>query len=253
MKIQYCSDLHLEFPENKNFLEQHPIVPVGEILILAGDIVPFAVMCRYNDFFDELSANFEMVYWIPGNHEYYHFDIARKPNPLYESVRSNVILFNNQTVTYKNIELIFTTLWSYISPANQWQVQQNVNDFHLIKMNGSKFTTHQFNQLHQTGFEFLQQAVKQNSGMQKIIVSHHVPTLMHYPAQYKGSEINEAFAVELFRLLKRVMAAIGFTGTITVIPPILKLAAPSCLQTSWVMYKTTNTNYLIHQLLLKYE
>jgi DNA repair exonuclease SbcCD nuclease subunit len=202
VKIQYCSDLHIEFPENKNFLDQHPIVPVGEILILAGDIVPFAVVGRYNEFFDELSANFEMVYWIPGNHEYYHFDIAGKSNPLYESIRSNVILLNNQTVTYKNAEMIFTTLWSYISPANQWQVQQNVNDFHLIKMNGSKFTTHQFNQLHQTSFEFLQQAVKQNRGMQKIIVTHHVPTLMHYPVQYKGSEINEAFAVELFPFIE---------------------------------------------------
>ena len=33
MKIQYCSDLHLEFEENKKFLKQNPIKPVGDILI----------------------------------------------------------------------------------------------------------------------------------------------------------------------------------------------------------------------------
>ena len=36
MKIQYASDLHLEFAENRNFIENGGIEPVGEVLILAG-------------------------------------------------------------------------------------------------------------------------------------------------------------------------------------------------------------------------
>ena len=38
MKIQYASDLHLEFAENRNFIENGGITPIGEVLVLAGDV-----------------------------------------------------------------------------------------------------------------------------------------------------------------------------------------------------------------------
>jgi len=81
-------------------------------------------------------------------------------------------------------------------------VLNSVNDFHLIKMKNERLSAKHFNQLHQTCFDFLQQAVKQNPDTQKVIVTHHVPTLMNYPAQYKNSPINEAFAVELYPFIE---------------------------------------------------
>ena len=41
MILQYCSDLHLEFPANKDYIKTNPIRPIGDILILAGDITLF--------------------------------------------------------------------------------------------------------------------------------------------------------------------------------------------------------------------
>lgn len=38
MKIQYCSDLHMEFQENMRFMKSLPLEPVGDVLVIAGDV-----------------------------------------------------------------------------------------------------------------------------------------------------------------------------------------------------------------------
>ena len=201
MIIQYTSDLHLEFPENEEFLKANPLEPKGDILLLVGDIVPFAVMNKYDDFFSYLSDNFQTTYWIPGNHEYYYFDVAKKSGTLNEKIRSNVFLVNNQVVTHDNIVIILCSLWSEISPANRWQVEKGMSDFHVIKHNGVRFLAEHFNQLHEESIKFLKQALHHNHTDKSVVATHHVPTLLNYPEKYRGDALNEAFAVELFDLI----------------------------------------------------
>ena len=38
MRIQYASDLHLEYKRNWDYLLEHPIKVMGEVLVLAGDM-----------------------------------------------------------------------------------------------------------------------------------------------------------------------------------------------------------------------
>lgn len=202
MTIQFASDLHLEFSQNREFLRDNPIKPAGEILLLAGDIVPFAQMKKHDDFFSYLSDNFQATYWIPGNHEYYNFDAAQKSGILNEPVKSNVFLVNNTSVVLNNVKLAFSTLWTKIGSLNQWQIENGMNDFHVIKFKGDRFTTEQYNAFHEESLAYVKNEQHRNNTDKTMVVTHHVPTFLNYPEKYKGDTLNEAFAVELFDLIE---------------------------------------------------
>ena len=156
MVLQYCSDLHLEFRENKQFLNQHPLQPKAEILILAGDIVPFIEMDKHKDFFNYISDNFKLTYWLPGNHEYYYSDVSERSGFINERIRDNVFLMNNISIQLNDVRLIFSTLWSKISPVNKWQIERSISDFQVIKFNGHFFSVSNFNQLHSDSLNFIE-------------------------------------------------------------------------------------------------
>lgn len=195
--LQYCSDLHLEFELNKKNVAKYPLQPCGDVLLLAGDIVPFAEMDKHSDFFSFVADNFEHIYWVPGNHEYYHSDISDRSGQFHEKIRSNVSLVNNIAIAHNGAELIFSTLWSQVSPADEWQVQRAMSDFHLIEYNGHRFAIADFNRLHNESLQFIEAAVAASALADKVVVTHHIPTFMHYPPQFKGDILSQAFATEL--------------------------------------------------------
>lgn len=201
MKIQFCSDLHLEFPENRKYLAKNPLRPVGDILVLAGDIVPFHDFEEADAFFDFVCDHYAAVYWVPGNHEYYGSDIFDKPSPLCEKWRDNFYLVNNHSVVEGDVRLVFTTLWSRISPGHAWDIQRRLSDFSAIMYTGEIFTARQFSLLHEESLGFLRNELCEVSQVPTVVVTHHVPTLMNYPQVYKSSPLTEAFAVELGDLI----------------------------------------------------
>ena len=119
MKVQYCSDLHLEFALNDKYLQQKPLLANGNILILAGDIVPLHDFNFSHPFFDLISDNYDKIFWVPGNHEYYHRDICEFGASFNIEVRSNLHLVNNMIWQHEDIRFVFSTLWSKVSLKNE--------------------------------------------------------------------------------------------------------------------------------------
>ncbi len=195
--IQYCSDLHLEFHLNRKWLAKYPLAVKGDVLLLGGDIMLLAEIGNHQDFLDYLSAHFETTYWIPGNHEFYNNDIESKMGLVQEAVRENVFLVNDTVITLGDTDVICSTLWSHIGEANRMELTRALTDFRAIKMGGNRLTAADYNQMHEQSRLFITGAVEQSTARHKVVLTHHVPTFMNYPAKYRGDVMSEAFAVEM--------------------------------------------------------
>ena len=200
MKIQYASDLHLEFKENSNYLKQHPLTVSGEILVLAGDI-GYIGDDNYSKhpFWDWASENYRQVIVVPGNHEFYKmFDIDKLYNGWSWKIRDNVLCHYNTVISMDDeTDLITTTLWGHIESQDAFQTESGIADFHSIRCGGEPLDWSRFNEEHYHCFRFLEESVKQSKAKHIIVATHHVPSFELMAPEFKGSSLNGAFTVEL--------------------------------------------------------
>jgi predicted phosphohydrolase len=168
----------------------------GDILILAGDIVPLHDEFLNNTFFHFISKNYRQVFWVPGNHEYYYRNISDFSVSFNLKLHENINIVNNIELQYEGIHFIFSTLWSRISEKNKKTIEQNVSDFECITKNDRKFKASDFNKLHDESLNFLRQSSDHDKN-KVVIVTHHVPSLFCNKPSHNNSSIYEAFSVDL--------------------------------------------------------
>jgi predicted phosphohydrolase len=193
MKIQYISDIHLEFYEE---VLQINIIPSAPILCLLGDI-SYPNDKSYDLFLNWASKNYEKIFIISGNHEYYSKLSYSEINEIIKqkvSKYENITFLNNKIEEYQGYTFIGCTLWSNIPQhLNNYNLEP-YNDFKKIKdMNREKY-----NYLHTIDVKFLEENIKKYNNI--ICLTHHLPSneLVHYI--YKNSP-NFMFATDLNYLI----------------------------------------------------
>ena len=204
MKIQYASDLHLEFEDNTKYLRNNPLEVTGEILILAGDIhVIGSYKFLDHPFWDWASKNYKQVIIAYGNHEFYQgYDLSTMKDGFKYKIRDNVYYYYNCVISINDIDIIVSTLWSYIQKENEEACKNGVNDFYLIKWNGKKLTPTEFNNEHKKCLDFIKKSMNESKAKFKIIFTHHVPSDLLTAEEFQGSNINNAFTVDLTDYIK---------------------------------------------------
>lgn len=204
MKVQYASDLHLEMLDNGRFIHNGGgLDAVGDVLVLAGDIGYFdGDGYTGEEFWEELTFNYQRVLVVPGNHEFYYgADLGRiYPGRMVE-LAENITMHYNDVVRIGDVEFILCPLWAHVPPENAFETQRRVSDFHKIRYDGELLTPERFNEEHRCAVEFLKNALATSTAAKRVVVTHHVPTALCMSPEFKGSPINGAFVAELHDLI----------------------------------------------------
>jgi Icc-related predicted phosphoesterase len=174
MKFQLLSDIHMEFLQ-----KFYKIKPNADYLFLAGDIGKLG-LSNYNYFFEYCSKNWKKVFYVLGNHEYYHnYKTIDKLNFEYKQFFSNFdniyLLDNNGVDIEDNNQKYFiygTTLWSNPNTTDF------INDFIHIKTKNDKnwnvnISLNQFRDLHQNSMNKLIENIKNKKNI--ILLTHFPP------------------------------------------------------------------------------
>lgn len=204
MKIQYASDLHLEFADNWRYLKEHPLKVTGDVLVLAGDIGYLGdENYTKHPFWDWASENYQQVICCMGNHEFYkYYDIATLHDGFCLEIRHNVHSYYNAVVHIGDVDFIVSTLWAEIPLREAYYTEQVISDFRRILYNGELLSFADFNREHQRCLDFIKKAVVESRAKYKVIVSHHVPSFRMQCPKFADSLANGAFTVELEDYIK---------------------------------------------------
>ena len=199
MKIQYASDLHLEFAENGSFIKHSSLPVTGDILVLAGDIGYLGDESYIkHPFWDWVSENYRQVIICMGNHEFYkYYDIATLANGYCLEIRHNVHSYYNDTIHLDDTDIIVSTLWGHIPLQEAYFTESVISDFRRILYKGEKLTFAEFNKECERCVEFIQNAVIASRAKHKIVMTHHVPSFRMQHPKFANSKANGAFTVEL--------------------------------------------------------
>tara|TARA_Y100000310_G_scaffold181911_1_gene181942 strand:- start:616 stop:1347 length:732 start_codon:yes stop_codon:yes gene_type:complete len=204
MKINFISDLHLEFGP----MEIEP--EAGDILVLAGDV---CIKGRV-DWINDIAGRFNHVIYVLGNHEFYNGAMNSIYRKTREGLVDNVHLLENESVTIADVTFHGATLWSDFlngNPMSYLQCDQAMNDYRLIRAGDGKhrFKPQIAHSLHNISKVFLQENVKEGD----VVVTHMAPSLLSIHEKYKNDmNINGSYASDLSELILDTKPELWFHG-----------------------------------------
>ncbi len=206
LRIQIASDLHLEL--RKMF----PKLPVrAEILALCGDI-GYPKTQIYREFIQWCSKNYELVFVIAGNHEYWSKklamqDIDKHINNICDNF-PNVKFLQNQSMiiksksTNQHIRVFGGTLWTNLTGHHNIRFMMNDYKKITIRTGEKRFpiNTGNITKLHLDTVEHIKTLF--NHDIPTIILTHHLPSYNCLHSKCADDDYSPAYASKLETLIK---------------------------------------------------
>ncbi len=169
MKLQYFSDIHLEFGNL-------PLAPTdADVIVAAGDIGVGLDGIRW------LTGFNRPVIYVLGNHEYWGQDYAAFIDQVcQESSGTNVYFLENESVTIDGVRFLGCSLWTDYGRENAHimnAARKSMNDFRYILDNGQPLEPPRLLEAHKQSVSWLTQSLKQPFTGQSVVVTHHAPSM----------------------------------------------------------------------------
>lgn len=230
MKLQICSDLHLEFSdiEIKNSQQADVLLLCGDILV-AEDLhknspteLPIDPSHKsklrahiFREFLKRVSDEFPHVLYIMGNHEFYHGKWHGAVDYIKEALSplSNIHFLNDDSYELDDILFMGGTMWTNLMNSNpicEIELSNEMNDYKVIRddKRGYRSIAPLHTKLrHIETLSFFKgqiTALRDQKKSKKIaVMTHHAPSLRSIDPRYKDDiYMNGGYASQLDQFIE---------------------------------------------------
>lgn len=228
MRVQYASDLHLEFGWFKGSGSIASVLrPVAPVLVLAGDIGN-SRKALYGDFLKACAPLWEHIVVIAGNHEFYNKRTAADwakgwgtPDSVAERLEmcrvaavaagKNVHFLDRGSIDIGGVRFLGCTLWSDTTGAEEL-IESRMTDCRVICPDKSvpvAATAEDLKVWHTRDRDWLAAELDacRAEGRGAVVVSHHLPSFDLIASRWVGNPLNAGFASALDDLIAEPVRA----------------------------------------------
>lgn len=197
MKLHVLNDLHIEFADFE------PPATDADIVVLAGDIGVGL------DGLSWAKAHFtdKPVIYVPGNHEFYHHDLA-----LVEEMKAcatdSIHVLDDDSVELGEARFLGSVLWTDFALFGETdkyfamqRARQGMNDFAVIQDHGRRFTPDDAVRRHVASRAWLAERLREPFDGKTVVVTHHAPSSGSVPPRFARDLLTPAFASNLEDLM----------------------------------------------------
>ena len=216
MRIRLCSDLHIVV---RNYILKdktglfYPNLNDIDVLVVAGDICEGAVGVNW---LNSLNTDIPIIY-VFGNHEYYSHNFPRTLHDAKRIANKNVHVLENDTVVIGNTSFHGATLWTDFDAFHEQQeamkiLRHRMNDFSYIYSDYGILHPSDVLKEHYRSIDYLKLALQQSTSTNKIVVTHHAPSLQSCAPMYRHDRLSAGFASNLEEMIEQYKPTAWFHG-----------------------------------------
>lgn len=210
MKIRIVSDLHFEFlPDRGVALTKTICQGEFDALVVAGDLADSIHLQAALERICQAAAP-RPVFYVLGNHEYYHSSFPGVKAIMYSFEKQTKInnlfwLYRSDCLSFQSHRFIGTTLWF---PSTGEKCTE-LNDFNLISDLSDEL---------QTGLSSREKAGILRWGqdaanmLDTVIITHHLPHPRSIHPKYQGDSLNKYFLHDMSEFIENNQPALWIHG-----------------------------------------